>query len=165
MTTKKGPITAEELNRQLQANPDYQKMMQEKEEKMRIFNAELAKDEEELVKEINQKGVNVESVWDLVNNVKHPFLDNKFTGEYSEVYSILVNHLDKQHHPSIKEGIIRALTEKDARDVAKDKLLEHFYKEIDKNMRWVLSNALTTMLTQTEKNKNPLIGLVKKGLA
>ena len=165
MRTKKGPITAEQFNRQLQANPDYQKMMQDKEEKMKVFKSELDKDEEDLVKEINQKGINIESVWDLVNNVKHPFLDNTFTGKYNDVYSTLVDHLDKQHHPRIKEGIIRALTEKDARDIAKDKLLAHFYKETDKNMRWVLSNALATMLTQTEKKKNPDIGLVKKGLA
>jgi hypothetical protein len=164
MTTKKGPIAAGELSRQLEANPDYQKMMREKEEKMKIFKAELDKDQEGLVNEIRKKGIKVDSVWDLVNNVKHPFLDNKFTGKYNEAYSILVDHLDKPHHPRIREGIIRALTEKDARDVAKDKVLEHFYSETDKNLRWVLSNALTTLLTQTEKKKNPDVGLVKKGL-
>lgn len=165
MTTKKGTITAEELQRQLDANPEYQKMMKEKEEKMRIFKAELDKDEEGLVREIKQKGFDIDSVWDLVNNVRHPFLDNKFIGPYKEVYSILVDHLDKLHHPRIREGIIRALTEKDAREIAKHKLLDNFYNEKDKNLRWVLANALTTMLTQTEKRKNPDIGLVKKGLA
>ena len=164
MTTKKGPITAKELKQQLDANPEYQKMMREKEENMKIFKAELDKDQEGIVSEIRQKGINIDSVWDLVNNVKHPFLDNKFTGKYNEVYSILVDHLDKPHHERIKEGIIRALTEKDARDLAKDKLLEHFYKETDKNLKWVLANALTTVLTQTEKKKNPDIGLIKKGL-
>jgi hypothetical protein len=161
MTTKKEKITAEELSRQHQANPEYQKMMQEREERMRI-KAELDKDEEELIKEISKKGIDIESVWDLVNNVKHPFLDNKFTGKYNEVYPILVEHLDKSHHPRTREGIIRALTEKDARDIAKDKLLEHFYKETDKNLKWVLSNALTTMLTQTEKKKNPEIRQIKR---
>jgi hypothetical protein len=163
-TTKKDKITALELSRQLETDADYQKMMREKEERMRILKAELDKDEEELIEEIEKRGIKIESVWDLVNNVKHPFLDNKFTGKYSEVYSILIDHLDKPHHPRIREGIIRALTEKDARDIAKDKLLEHFYKETDKNLKWVLSNALTTILTQTEKKKNPDIGLVKKGL-
>jgi hypothetical protein len=165
MTKKKGTITAEELQRQVDPIPEYQKMTKEKEEKMRIFKAELDKDEEGLVKEINQKGFDIDSVWDLVNNVKHPFLDNKFTGPYKEVYSILVDHLDKPHHPRIREGIIRALTEKDAREIAKDKLLDNFYNEKDKNLRWVLANALTTILSQTEKKKNPDIGLVKKGLA
>ncbi|HPH47680.1 MAG TPA: hypothetical protein PKU83_11770 [Chryseolinea sp.] len=164
MTTKKGLITAEELHRQLESNPEYPKMMREKDEKMRIFKAELDKDEEGLVNEIKQKGINIDSVWDLVNNVKHPFLDNKFTGTYNQVYPILVDHLDKPHHERIREGIIRALTEKGARDLAKDKLLEHFYKEPDKNLRWVLANALTKVLTPTEKKKNPNIGLVKKGL-
>lgn len=164
MTAKKGSITAEELKRQLDADPKYQKMMQEKEENMRFFETELNKDEEELVREIRQKGYGIESVWDLVNNARHPYLDNKFTGPYKEVYSILVNHLDKPHHLRIREGIIRALTEKDARDIAKDKLIEHFYKETDRSLKWVLANALTTILTQTEKKKNPDIGLVKKGL-
>jgi len=163
MTTKKRKITAEELQRQLDANPEYQKMMKEKEEKMRIFRAELEKDEEGLVQEIKTKGIDIDSVWDLVN-INHPFLDNKFIGPYKEVYSILVDHLDKPHHPRIREGIIRALTEKDARDIAKDKLLDNFYNETDKNLRWVLANALTTILTQTEKKKNPDIELVKKGL-
>jgi hypothetical protein len=126
MTTTKGPITAGELSRQLERNPEYQKMMREKEEKMQIFKAELDKDEEGLVNEIRRKGIQVDSVWDLVNNVKHPFLDNKFPGKYNEVYSTLVDHLDKSHHPKIREGIIRALTAKDARDVAKDKVLQHF---------------------------------------
>jgi hypothetical protein len=164
MTTKKEKITAEELSRQLQTNPGYQKMMKEKDERMRILKAELDKDEEELIKEISKKGIKIESVWDLVNNIKHPFLDNKFTGKYNEVYPILVEHLGKPHHPRTREGIIRALTEKDARDIAKDKLLEHFYKETDKNLKWVLSNALTTMLTQTEKKKNPEIRQIKKGV-
>lgn len=164
MTTKKGKITAEELQRQLDVNPEYKKMMLEKDEKMRIFKAELDKDEEELVKEIKQKGLDIDSVWDLVNNVKHSFLDNKFTGRYKDAYGILVDHLNKPHHPRIREGIIRALTEKDARDIAKDKLLDNFYKETDKNLKWVLANALTTILTQTEKKRNPDIGFVKKGL-
>jgi hypothetical protein len=164
MTTKKGRITAEEHQRQLHANPEYQKMMKEKEEKMNILRAKLDKDEEGLVKEIKEKGFDIASVWDLVNNFKHPFLDNKFTGPYKDAYAILVDHLDKPHHPRIREGIIRALTEKDARDIAKDKLLDNFYKETDKNLKWVLANALTTILTQTEKKKNPDIGLVKKGL-
>ena len=165
MTTKKEKITAEELSRQRQTNPQYQKMMQEKEERMKILKAELDKDQAELTREISKIGIDIESVWDLVNNVKHPFLDNKFVGQYRQVYSILVDHLDKPHHTRIREGIIRALTEKDAKDIAKDKLLEHFYKETDKNLKWVLANALTTILTQTEKKKNSEIGLVKKGLA
>ena len=165
MTTKKGNITAEELSKQLPTNPEYQKMLQEKEERMRIQKTELDKDEEELIKEISKKGIDIESVWDFVNNnVKHPFLGNKFTGQYKKVYPILVDHLDKPHHSRIREGIIRALTEKDARDIAKDKLLEHFYKETDKNVKWVLSNALAAMLTQTEMKKNPENALVKKGL-
>src|SRR5688572_14653941 len=138
MTSKKEKITAGELSRQLETNPEYQKMIREKEERMKILKEELDKDEEGLIEEIKNKGIKIESVWDLVNNVKRPFLDNKFTGQYQQAYPILVAHLDKPHHLRIREGIIRALTEKGAKEIAKDKLLEHFYKETDKNLKWVL---------------------------
>lgn len=141
--------------------------MQENDERNRTSKAELEKDEKELVEEIRNNGIEIDSVYDLVNNfenAKYSLLKNKFTGKYHKVYPILVDHLDKPHHPSIREGIIRALTEKDARDIAKDKLLEHFYKETDRILLWVLANALTTLLTAAEKKKNPDIGRVKSGL-
>ena len=166
MTTKKGKITAEELQRQVDANPDYQKLMQEKEEKMRIFKAELEKDEEDLVKEIKQKGFDIDSVWDLINNTPHPFLERRFLGPYPEAYPILVDHLDSSHHPKTREGIVRALTVKDVRAIAMEKLLEHFYNETDKEVKWALANALRVVLTPAERKHIPEIKqTLKNGLA
>lgn len=141
--------------------------MQKNDERNGASNAELDKDQKELVEEIRSSGIEIDSVYDLIDNfenAKYTFIENKFTGKYNKVYPILVDHLDKPHHPRIREGIIRALTEKDARDIAKDKLLEHFYKETDRILLWVLANALTILLTPAEKKKNPDIARVKNGL-
>ncbi len=115
----------------------------------------LLKDQETLVRELNAVGCIVESVYDLVNNRAVEHLENKFLGSYEQAYPILVKHLDLPHHSRIREGIIRALTEKSARSIAKDKLLEHFYKEEDRSMKWVLANALRTVLSASDKKKHP----------
>lgn len=124
----------------------------------------LKADERELVQEINDLGLRVESVYDLVNNSSHEVLKNKFTGPYPEAYTILVKHLDKEHHPRIKEGIIRALTEKDAKKIAGPKILELFYQETDNNMRWVMANALTRIYSWKERQKYPEIKKVMEGI-
>lgn len=105
------------------------------------------KEEEPLVNDLKTIGIYVESVWDLVNNRPHPHLKNVFVGQYEIAYPILVKHLDYDYHPRVKEGIIRALTEKNAAKVAKDKILDLFNKETDKNLKWVLANCLTTLMT------------------
>lgn len=105
------------------------------------------KEEEPLVNDLKTIGIYVESVWDLVNNRPHPHLKNVFVGQYDIAYPILVKHLDYDYHPRVKEGIIRALTEKNAAKVAKDKILDLFNKETDKNLKWVLANCLTTLMT------------------
>ena len=115
----------------------------------------LLKDQEQLVRELSEVGFVVESVYDLVNNRPIAHLENKFIGSYAQAYPILVRHLDLPHHSRIREGIIRALTEKSARAIAKDKLLEHFYKEEDPSMKWVLANALRTVLSASDKKKHP----------
>jgi hypothetical protein len=122
----------------------------------------LKADEFQLVQELKRLGLKVESVYDLVNNKPIKHIDNKFIGEYSQAYTILVQHLDKPHEKTIREGIIRALTEKNAKSVAQEKLLEQFYKEQDPMLKWVLANALKIILTQSEKKKHPDVKAVLK---
>ncbi len=123
----------------------------------------LTKDEEPIVSDLHNLGINVESVWDLVNNKPHPYLETNFIGDYSVAYPVLVRHLDKKYHPKIIEGIIRALTEKQAKHIATDKILELFYKEQDKNLKWVMANALRTLMSWKSRQKYPEIGEVLKG--
>lgn len=122
------------------------------------------KEEEPLVNDLKLIGISVESVWDLVNNHSHLHLKNNFVGEYEIAYPMLVKHLEYGYHPRVKEGIIRALTEKNAAKVSKDKILELFYNETDKNLKWVLANCLKTIMTWAQREKHPDIKATLKGL-
>ncbi|CUU37284.1 HEAT repeats [Armatimonadetes bacterium DC] len=65
-----------------------------------------------------QAGMKVTSVWDLVN-MKVP---------YPEAIPVLLEWLPKVRHPKVKEGIVRALTVKEARGVAGKFLVEEFLR-------------------------------------
>lgn len=74
-----------------------------------------------------------------------------------EAYPVLVAHLDQPHMTNIREGIIRALTHKDAREVAFDSLVRHYHSENDENLRWVIANALSQMANFSELKHLPNI--------
>jgi hypothetical protein len=122
------------------------------------------REEKILINDLKSVGIIVESVWDLVNNRQHPILKNNFTGHYEIAYPVLLKHLDYEYHPRIQEGIIRALTEKSARKIATDKLLKMFYKEENQNIKWVLANALKTLMTWQQRQKHPDIETTWKGI-
>lgn len=113
--------------------------------------------EEVLVLEIRKLGYQINSVYDLVNNSSHPFLERKFIGSYTKAYPILIKHLNKPYSPKIKEGIVRALTVKDASKIAKQPLIDSFSKEKNKFVRWAMANALRCYMTKTERDKYPEI--------
>ena len=60
-----------------------------------------------------------------------------------------------EHKPRTREGIIRALIEKDASDIASIPLLEEFYSETDHILKRVLAAALRTVLSAKDKKKYP----------
>lgn len=65
-----------------------------------------------------QSGIEVDSVWDLVNtNVPYP-----------EAIPVLLEWLPQVRHPRVKEGIVRALTVKEARGIAGKLLVEEFLR-------------------------------------
>jgi hypothetical protein len=132
-------------------------------EKPKLNLEMLRKDEEPIVNDLRKLGLNVDSVWDLVNNKPSLFLKQKFTGNYSKAYSTLVKHLEFNYHPKTIEGIIRALTEKQAKDIATNKILELFDKESDQNLKWVMANALRTLMSLEKRKKYPEIGNTLKG--
>ena len=148
-------MKASDLVKRLEADPDYLEMRRLKELELKEREAILAEDERGLLKELSDVGYELESVWDFVNNNNRYGFLRKFEGCYSSAYPILVRHLEVEHNPRIKEGIIRALTEKDANEVASEALLSAFYKEKDSNLKWVLANALRTVLTRSQKKKHP----------
>ena len=153
---KKG-VTAAELMKQLEADPEYVARRQAKEAQIEKLAAECKADEKGLLAELNEIGINVDSVWDLVNNSPHPVLKTNFMGSYEIAYPILVRHLGILHHKRIREGIIRALSDPDAYEVAAQPLIEQLRIESKKSLRWVIANALKVMLPNVEIQRYPEI--------
>ena len=150
-------MKASDLMKQLENDPAYQ-------ERIRKRNAELQpiwdarkKDEEELVKEVNECGYSVESVYDLVNNAPHAFLERKHIGDYSKAYPVLLRHLDVPHERIIREGIIRSLTVKDGGKEVEEALLRHFESEKHPDTKWVIANALKVAMPYHRRRKRPEI--------
>lgn len=148
-------MKASDLMIKLEADPEYQEMQKCKTQELEERKSLLAEDERCLIEELNSIGYEIDSVWDFVNNNNRYEFLRKFNGSYSSAYLVLVKHLNVEHHPRIREGIVRALTEKDANEVAAEALLAAFYKEQDPNLKWILANTLRTVLTRSQKAKHP----------
>jgi hypothetical protein len=133
--------TAAELLKELGSDPEYKRKKESQAKQIQQLHIELAKDEKQLVSELNERLKQIEchvgSVWDLVNSVN----------SYQVVYKVLNEHLDLAHHKRTREGIIRALTVKDVGEDIKENLLRHFKSETNSDIKWVLSNALKTIMS------------------
>ena len=92
-------ITAEELMTQLQNDPAYAAKMKAKEE-LRLASTALARaDEQVVLKELRQVGVNFGSFMELLSSKR----------DYSAAIPLLVDHLGKPHEPAVVGSIARAL--------------------------------------------------------
>lgn len=158
MAKRKGGITAAELLEQLNSDLEYLARMAVKEAEYSALERACKDDEKDIVAELKKLGLAVESVWDLVNNAPHQFLERGFLEGYEVAYPLLVEHLMEPHHPRIREGVIRALTEKAARDSASDSLIQALQSETEQSHRWCIANALETMLSKPEVEAHPEIG-------
>ena len=105
-----------------------------------------------LVAELQESGIEVKSVYDLVNTSQ----------PYSSAYPILVRHLKLSHDRATREGIIRALTVKDAGPIAEAVLFAEFQVERDPILKWVLANALQTVMPYKKRKKFPEISKALK---
>jgi hypothetical protein len=150
-----GGITAAELMKQLEADPEYVARRRARDEQIEKLASDYGADEAALVAELRELGIQVDSVWDLVNNRPHRVLNRKFVGPYEAAYPILVKHLRIPHHERVREGIIRSLSEPTAYEAAARSLLEQLKIETEKSLRWVIENALKTMLPKAELTKHP----------
>ena len=63
----------------------------------------------------------------------------------------------------IREGIIRALTVKDGGVLVEDGLFHQFQIENDKDIKWVLENALKSAMPYNKRKKRTEIELNYKG--
>ena len=138
---------------QLEKDPGYQQRTHEKEKEWAERRRILDEDQASLVKELQEAGVHVavnipgdkrqgppNSVWDLVNTNE----------SYAAAIPILVEHLEKGHHPRIHEGIIRALSTPEAWGIAPaEPLIKLFREEADpeSEMKWLLGMAIAYTAT------------------
>jgi hypothetical protein len=95
----------------------------------------------ELVLELHEVGVSARSVWDLVNTDQ----------PYGPAIPVLVSWLrslrgvdvSQREYRGLYEGVVRALTIKEARPLAAPPLLlEDFWRIDDDSIRWTVGNAL-----------------------
>lgn len=116
--------------------------VREMEEFQLLFLSELAEESKELIHDLSSVGVECKSIWDLVNT----------KAAYSQAIDVLINHLRKGYHDRIKEGIIRALTVKEARGKAANSLIIEYDRtpKEKENLRWVIGNAIATTMTSAD---------------
>lgn len=92
--------------------------------------------EDELVTgRLRSVGIEVDSVWDLVNS----------RGPYPNAIPVLVEMLPQVRHPRVKEGIVRALMDPTAGRDAVNALLEEFHASQEHSVKWAIGNALSEL--------------------
>jgi hypothetical protein len=98
--------TAAEFMAEMERDPAFRAQRQEREAAFRRRNEELRQAEAPLVQALAEVGLDVKSVWDLVNRA---------TRHYPEAVPLLLGHLQRPYPDAIREGIARALTVAEAR--------------------------------------------------
>lgn len=107
MTVKKksGGVTAAELNARLAQDEEYQAKAAALEAEMRARRQQLQQAEQPIVTDLRAAGVEVNSVWDLVNTAE----------PYPDALQILLEHLQRGGYPDrVMESLARALAVKPA---------------------------------------------------
>jgi hypothetical protein len=101
----RGGITATELMAKLQNDPEYQRETQAAEAERQVRVREVRRAEQPIVADLRKAGVQVDSVWDLVNTAE----------PYPAALPILIQHLERDGYPDrVMEGLGRALAVKPA---------------------------------------------------
>ena len=140
MMPRRKAVTAEELMRSLRADPEWSARGAARDAERAAAGHRLAVEEAPLLADLKDAGMQVGSVYDFVNSGGAP----------PEVVPVLVEHLSRPYHPRIREGIIRSLTVRHARELAYAPLVEAFESEREPNMRWVIANALSVLSSLDE---------------
>jgi len=133
-------MTAAEIHALLDKDTEYCARTKAREAKMVAVVSERKKDELPIIVELRKSGIEVESVYDLVNSKK----------SYPDAIPVLLRHLRMKHDPSIKEGIVRALIDP-ASVIGFDIIYDEFCNTpavsekqdfIGHQMKWLLGAAL-----------------------
>lgn len=137
---KRKDKTAEELMNELESDPAWVAKRDARLARYRERESRLRDDQSSLIEELAAVGVQCESVYDFVNRGITPV----------EAFPVLVAHLDQAHLPNNREGIIRALTQRDARLFAFEALVHHYKHEKEPHLQWAIANALSAMARYEE---------------
>jgi hypothetical protein len=122
-------------------------MMSERERQDRVRR--LRFQQRPLIEALSQVGIEVRSVWDLVNTSR----------PYPAAIPVLVEHLRRPYDQRIKEGITRALTVPAARELAPPHVMSEFLEAVDvrsaettdgfiSGYKWALANTLYHIATE-----------------
>ena len=122
--TKARRETVDELMRRLITDPDYLRLREAQEQERLRKKLAWARAEAPLVEELQALGVEVSSVWDLVNT----------SNSYDQALPLLSSHLRRDYPDRVLEGIARALAVPASRELWAE-LLDVF-------LRWDDATAL-----------------------
>jgi hypothetical protein len=103
-------------------------------------------DQQALVDDLAAVGIRVRTIWDLVND----------SAPYPRAVPVLMSWLQRidelpagDNRDRLREGLVRALSVKEARPVAASLLVSQFRVVADPMLRWVVGNALAQTADHT----------------
>jgi hypothetical protein len=141
---------------ELSTDVEYLKMRKLKDAALKKELEDISEAEIPLVEDLRRVGVDVNSVWDLVNSSK----------SYTAALPVLLGHMHKPYPEKIREGIFRALAVPEAR-IGWHELLAIFEKKekgYDGRIRWVVAVALgATADDSVLKDLLEIVGNLKNG--
>jgi hypothetical protein len=127
-------MTVEEVVHQLEADPEYARRKAERERKFQEREAQSRVVQKALLEDLAKAGVNIATVWDLVNT----------SSPYPSALPILLEHLQKPYPDEEREGIARALAVRATRSIGWQILVDEFCKTDVSNKR--VKDALAVAL-------------------
>lgn len=144
MRKSKPPVSAAELLAKLHRDAGWTVQQAEREQEEAAARESSRAEEAELISDLKEVGVNVHSVWDLVNS----------TRPYPEAIETLTRHLRRSYRPSIREGIARALIVPYAGTRRTLEVLIDQYKNLndgsENSLKWVIGNSLSIIARSPE---------------
>jgi len=111
--------------RQLENDPAFALRKAEQEQQLAEREAESRKEQGALLRDLAAVGVNVSTVWDLVNS----------SASYTAAVPILLDHLKRPYSDGTREGLARALAVRTTRPLGWNVLIDEFEKTDSSNKR------------------------------
>ncbi len=141
------PITAGELMKKLESDPEWVKKRDEQEASRAYRHEQYLKLEQPIIDELSEAGCEVHSVWDLVNGTP---------ATYSLAIPVLVHHLGQvSHSDKVREACARALSKKEAHSYF-DAIFDIFQTMPNTGVntaKWATANALGVGMTTDRLDK------------